>query len=581
MSEFVEHQHQRQQQPLQPPPPPPPLSQQQQQQPLKPLKRELDSTDDFEHLEHELQQTHQQPLLDLSNNLVDFDRMSGGPQSHNQLDGPAEEGPERRNLLDTSVPASNGIECDLKPVPATPPPSADLEKFDLGGSSLRNESRDELGTRLREQLEDFKDARMNVLDNDYEEGQWKPESPIKYQHDNILLNHDKYTDDDDNVNDHGDNVDVDDEDTFAREEFGSVKKHEPPITLYGFGDIKSSSLPEPENSPELDFVKDEIIVHEATCELPRHREPELWNVLEKSGNDRFEEREVLHEEPPNKPLPPIPASTEPELFHDEDSLTDLSEADIIDEEKLEPKPDPSPTKSLGRPMTATPQLSNAPERKFYREEPTKSREIEEIAPKDIFRRIGIVASLIYWRDPKKSGIVFGVTLGVLLSLAYFSLISVLAYISLFILLFTIAFRIYKTVIQAVQKTSDGHPFKDILELDLTLPSSKVHEVADIAVANANAAVTELRRLFLVEDFVDSLKFGFLLWFFTYLGSWFNGMTLIIILVVALFTLPKIYETNKTQIDQNLALVQAKLSEITVKIKAALPLGKKIEPSKVE
>ena len=70
-----------------------------------------------------------------------------------------------------------------------------------------------------------------------------------------------------------------------------------------------------------------------------------------------------------------------------------------------------------------------------------------------------VAALIYWRDPKKSGIVFGATLAVLLSLAYFSLISVVAYISLLTLTFTVAFRIYKTVLQAIQKTSDGHPFK--------------------------------------------------------------------------------------------------------------------------
>lgn len=71
-------------------------------------------------------------------------------------------------------------------------------------------------------------------------------------------------------------------------------------------------------------------------------------------------------------------------------------------------------------------------------------------------------------------------------------------------------------------------FRDILEVELTLPSEKVHEVADVAVAHANAAVAELRRLFLVEDFIDSLKFGVVLWCFTYLGSWFNGMTLIII-----------------------------------------------------
>lgn len=70
--------------------------------------------------------------------------------------------------------------------------------------------------------------------------------------------------------------------------------------------------------------------------------------------------------------------------------------------------------------------------------------------------------------------------------------------------------------------------RDILDLDLTLPAEKVHEVADVAVAHANAAFSELRRLFLVEDFVDSLKFGVLLWCLTYVGSWFNGMTLIII-----------------------------------------------------
>jgi hypothetical protein len=70
--------------------------------------------------------------------------------------------------------------------------------------------------------------------------------------------------------------------------------------------------------------------------------------------------------------------------------------------------------------------------------------------------------------------------------------------------------------------------RDILELDLTLPQDKVREVTDIAMAHVNAAALELRRLFLVEDFFDSMKFGVLLWCLTYVGSWFNGMTLIII-----------------------------------------------------
>lgn len=34
--------------------------------------------------------------------------------------------------------------------------------------------------------------------------------------------------------------------------------------------------------------------------------------------------------------------------------------------------------------------------------------------------------------------------------------------------------------------------------------------------------------------------------------------------VALFSLPKVYETNKTQIDANLDIVRTKLAEITSK-----------------
>ncbi|RZC39250.1 Reticulon domain containing protein [Asbolus verrucosus] len=122
---------------------------------------------------------------------------------------------------------------------------------------------------------------------------------------------------------------------------------------------------------------------------------------------------------------------------------------------------------------------------------------------------------------------------------------------------------------------------EFLELDVSLPQDKVKEVSEVAVAHINAAVVELRRLFLVEDLVDSIKFGVLLWTLTYLGAWFNGMTLIIIAWVALFTLPKVYEANKTQIDANLEIVRTKLADITSKVKAAIPIGKKAVEEKKE
>lgn len=71
-------------------------------------------------------------------------------------------------------------------------------------------------------------------------------------------------------------------------------------------------------------------------------------------------------------------------------------------------------------------------------------------------------------------------------------------------------------------------FREILELDLTLPQDKVAEITELVVTHINGAVNELRRLFLVEDLIDSIKFGVALWTLTYLGAWFNGMTLIII-----------------------------------------------------
>lgn len=70
--------------------------------------------------------------------------------------------------------------------------------------------------------------------------------------------------------------------------------------------------------------------------------------------------------------------------------------------------------------------------------------------------------------------------------------------------------------------------REFLEYDVSLPQDKVKEISEVAVSHINAAVIELRRLFLVEDLVDSIKFGVLLWCLTYVGSWFNGMTLIII-----------------------------------------------------
>jgi hypothetical protein len=188
-----------------------------------------------------------------------------------------------------------------------------------------------------------------------------------------------------------------------------------------------------------------------------------------------------------------------------------------------------------------------------------------------------VLDLIYWRDVKKTAVVFGSMLVLLLSLALFSVLSVIAYLSLATLTVTVTFRIYKNVLGAVQKTGDGHPFKQYLEMDIALPEDKVHELADLVMGHVTSAIKELRRLFLVEDFVDSLKFGLLLWVLTYIGAWFNGMTLLILGVVAIFSIPKVYETYKIQIDHYLDMARTQIKNVIKQIKEKIPLPGKKKP----
>ncbi|NXK93355.1 RTN4 protein, partial [Formicarius rufipectus] len=116
-----------------------------------------------------------------------------------------------------------------------------------------------------------------------------------------------------------------------------------------------------------------------------------------------------------------------------------------------------------------------------------------------------VVDLLYWRDIKKTGVVFGASLFLLLSLTVFSIVSVTAYIALALLSVTISFRIYKGVIQAIQKSDEGHPFRAYLESDVAVSEELIQKYSNVVLGHVNGTVRELRRLFLVDDLVDSLK----------------------------------------------------------------------------
>merc|ERR1712150_291785 len=191
-------------------------------------------------------------------------------------------------------------------------------------------------------------------------------------------------------------------------------------------------------------------------------------------------------------------------------------------------------------------------------------------------------STYLWEDPIQSGIIFGSVFASLISICYYSLISVCAYLSLTALLAVLSLKVYTYVmVTFLKKEVACNPLAKIGELDLEIPEEKVNSLANNASTKLNATLLELKRLFLVENMLDSIKFGLSLWVLTYIGSWFNAMTLIIMSWIALFTIPKIYVNNKAQIDPVLDQVKAKIDGVSEKVFAMIPKGKAAAEKKEE
>merc|ERR1712071_137084 len=188
-------------------------------------------------------------------------------------------------------------------------------------------------------------------------------------------------------------------------------------------------------------------------------------------------------------------------------------------------------------------------------------------------------SLLYWDNPRDSGIACGSVLVCLLAVRYISLISVIGNLSLALVTATMSFRIYKSVLAAVNKTQEGHPFKQFLDIDVTLPADKVTEITDGLFTKLNSILAKLKSVLLVENVIESLKFAVAMYLLTYIGAIMNGLTIVTLVWVGYFSIPRIYRDNQKQIDEAILPLKSKLEDLQSKLQAALPasiVGRKEE-----
>merc|ERR1712080_662696 len=143
-----------------------------------------------------------------------------------------------------------------------------------------------------------------------------------------------------------------------------------------------------------------------------------------------------------------------------------------------------------------------------------------------------VRTLVYWDNPRDSGVTCGSVLVCLLAVRYISLISVLGNLSLALVTATMSFRIYKSVLAAVNKTHEGHPF--------------------------NSFLATVKSVLLVENIIESTKFAVAMYVLSYVGVIMTGLTLLTITWVSLFSLPRLYRDNQKQIDEAILPLKTKL-----------------------
>merc|ERR1719228_3106776 len=65
-----------------------------------------------------------------------------------------------------------------------------------------------------------------------------------------------------------------------------------------------------------------------------------------------------------------------------------------------------------------------------------------------------------------------------------------------------------------------------------------------------------------------------LYLLTFLGAWFNALTLVTLAWVAAFTLPKLYLNNQSAVDEVVAKVAGQVEEVRAKVVEALPAAMK-------
>ncbi|XP_024287262.1 reticulon-1-A [Oncorhynchus tshawytscha] len=173
-----------------------------------------------------------------------------------------------------------------------------------------------------------------------------------------------------------------------------------------------------------------------------------------------------------------------------------------------------------------------------------------------------VMDLIYWRDVGKTGLVVtGLVIG-LASLFQLSSVTMLSYLCISIMCLTFPLRLYYKLLELIRKIPEGvHPFQSYIGDDSSLTDEETVLVVEEVVLMMAFAITEIKRLLFIDSIMDSIKFVVLLYVLTYMGITTNGLTLVIVGVICVFSLPLFYKQMQGRMKRISKAVRGLLTKI--------------------
>ncbi|XP_076607576.1 reticulon-2b [Chaetodon auriga] len=172
-----------------------------------------------------------------------------------------------------------------------------------------------------------------------------------------------------------------------------------------------------------------------------------------------------------------------------------------------------------------------------------------------------LVDLVYWRNVRRTGVVFtGLVIG-LASVFQLSAITVLSHVCLGAMCVTFPLRLYYKLLEVLRWNPGVHPFQSYLDNDSTLTDKETVMLVEEVVLLIAFAVTEIKRLIFIDSMIDSIKFVVLLYLLTYVGLETNGLTLVITAVIAVFSIPLLYKKQQVRIRRIVRAVRAFVKKI--------------------